>query len=217
MLRITKHRAIIFAFALLFLFVARISTQAETYSLQPESKTDSVYLESKAKLEFFDATGKDIIGSFEFDPANPSAGATGILRFDLRTLKTGIDLRDEHMRERHLQTEKYPHCYYELISVTGMPENLTSDSVYKASGNGWFYIRGVKRELPCEISFMQISSGKYAVTATFAVKLDDFDIPRPKAVFMKLAEIIEVSTSFVAQSSASAETVTLPTDWKELK
>lgn len=178
---------------------------------------DSVYLESEAKLEFFDATGKDITGSFEFDPANPSVGATGVLRFDLRTLKTGIELRDEHMRERHLQTEKYPYCYYELTSVTGMPNSITPDSVYKASGNGWFYIRGVKRELPCEISFKQISSDTYAVTATFAVKLDDFDIPRPKAVFMKLAEIIEVSTSFVGQSAAAAETVTLPTDWKELK
>ncbi len=193
-----------------------LSTRAETYSVKADSTTDSVYIKSKAKLEFFDGTGRDIVGSFQFDPTNPSAGATGILRFDLRTLNTGIELRNEHMRERHLHTDKFPFCYYELTSVTGLPGSIASDSTYTVSGSGFFYIHGVKRAMPSKISFKQTASG-YSVTATFAVELDEFEIPRPKALFMKLAEVIEVSASFVGTSGAAAETVTLPTDWKELK
>jgi polyisoprenoid-binding protein YceI len=214
--RITKQpaRSLILAFLLLSGFC--VTAEAETYSLQAESGTDSVYIESKAKLEFFDATGKDLAGSFQFDPANPSAGAAGVLRFDLRTLNTGIELRNEHMRDRHLHTDKYPYCYYELTSVTGLPNSIAADSTYAVSGKGWFYIHGVKRELPCQITFQKAASG-YVVIAAFAVVLDDFNIPRPKAVFMKLAEVIEVTVIFTGSSGNSDETVTLPTDWKELK
>ncbi len=52
------------------------------------------------------------------------------------------------------------------------------------------------------------------VFATFSVKLDDYGIPRPKALFMKLAETIDVSVIFTARKGLSGDRIQLP-DWVE--
>jgi len=53
------------------------------------------------------------------------------------------------------------------------------------------------------------------VRAKFAIKLDDFKIPRPKALFLKLAETIEVVAVFSGFTGASDVQIELP-EWKKL-
>ena len=48
------------------------------------------------------------------------------------------------------------------------------------------------------------------------MKLDEWEIERPKALFLKLAETIEVEVVFTARSGAEKPAVELP-DWPELK
>ncbi|MEE8403897.1 MAG: hypothetical protein V3S17_00745, partial [candidate division Zixibacteria bacterium] len=53
------------------------------------------------------------------------------------------------------------------------------------------------------------------VRAKFAIKLDDFKIPRPRALFLKLAETIEVVAVFRGFTGAIYEQIELP-EWKKL-
>lgn len=201
-----------YACTLLLLFAAQIP--AADFHLNQSAGLDSVFFRSTAKLEFIEGTSAAIDGSFSFDPARPDSDVRGILRVDLRTLKTGIDTRDGHMRDRHLHTEKYPYAYFELTGVTGL-EPLQAGQKESGDVHGWFYIHGVKRQLSAPIEVVALAgqgSEKVSIRTRFQIILDEYDIPRPKALFLKLAETIEVECIFSGYNNLPASDISLP-DW----
>jgi polyisoprenoid-binding protein YceI len=209
---ITTIGCLVAAFALSFTAV-----QADEFIIDPTSSADTVFFRSTAKLEFFEGKTTDLTGGFEFNIDSASSPLSGALRVDLRTLKTGIETRDRHMRERHLHTDDYPYAYFEYTGLSGLPAVLQSDSSYKGTLQGYFYIHGAKRRLSATVQFrFQVAADKHQeVTgrAAFSLKLDDYHIDRPKALFLKLAETIEVEVIFSARNDLGAESVALP-DWK---
>ena len=197
------------------------AVRAVEYGLDPTRGTDTVSFRSTAKLEFIEGQTNDIVGGFVYDPNDSQGKVSGVLRVDLRTLRTGIALRDEHMREKHLHTEDYPYAHFELISLGDMPEALIADSAYESQARGFFYIHGVKREITAQLKFSKEDhadgrSESIRAVAEFALTLDDFRIPRPKALFLKLAETIQVRTVFTAYISQEPPLIVLP-EWPELR
>ncbi|MFQ5500554.1 MAG: YceI family protein [Candidatus Zixiibacteriota bacterium] len=188
--------------------------QASQYSLRPADNADTVYFESTARLEFIKGKSTDIAGYFDVDPASPGSGISGRLRVDLRTLRTGIDKRDEHMREKHLQTEEYPFAFFDLEHVDDPPARFESDRQYELSATGRFYIHGVNREVGVKLLITNRidadGSSSISARALFSIVLDDFNIPRPRALFMKLAETIKVEVFFTGHSGVPAAGIELP-------
>ena len=162
---------------------------------------------------------QNVTGMFTFDADTPESSISGLLAVDLRTLKTGIATRDRLMRDNHLHTEKYPFAYFEVDSLVPVVCLKVADSVYTARVMGKFYIHGVYREIEAELTIVRSSAGSESesikVRAKFAIKLDEFKIPRPRALFLKLAETIEVVAVFRGFSGAPLEQIELP-DWKKL-
>lgn len=81
------------------------------------------------------------------------------IRISLNQLTTGIALRDEHMKNKYLQVDKYPYAI------------LTQAKGNNGQGDGLLEIRGIKKPV----------SGSYQikgqdVLAEFDVKLSDYDI-----------------------------------------
>jgi polyisoprenoid-binding protein YceI len=204
----------------ILLVVVNVASQAEEYALDTSARQDTVIFESSAKLEFIKGKTNNIVGWLRFDPQNPKERIACIFRVDLRTLKTGIALRDEHMRERHLQTDEYPYAYFELLSVEGMPDFVKEDSLYEVTAEGYFYIHGVKRKIDVALHFTVTKAGngksRVVIGAAFSVLLDDFNIPRPRALFYKLAEKIDVKVVMTAYSDLSPILIHLP-DWQEIR
>ena len=189
------------------------------FGVGPQNENDTVFFNSTAKLEFIQGTTQHLEGSFIFNPENPSEGIKGVLRVDLQTLKTGIDKRDEHMRDNHLQTDKYPYAYFELLSADALLPLMASDSAYRIKAKGNFYIHGNFREIEPDLQIVRKkhSAGGEAffVTAKFAINLDEYKIPRPKALFLKLAETVEIRVVFIGSSQFNSQPIELP-DWSKL-
>lgn len=204
---------------LCFVSLSPVAAQAAQYGIKPGSNEDTVYFRSPAKLEFIEGSTNNLTGGFSVDPQKTGEGVHGSFQVDLRTLKTGIDMRDEHMRERHLQTDKFPFAYFSITSVKGLPPELKADTLYSISGEGEFYIHGVKRAIPLSVEVrrsMGQNSETMRVRATFNLNLDAFGIPRPKALFLKLAETVEVEVIFTSYNNLPSPAITLP-DWPERK
>ncbi len=197
---------------IIFLFpICGFSTD---YSVEGNRETDTVYYRSDAKLEFIRGKCHDIVGNFSINEADLSDSISGILRVDLRTLRSGITTRDEHMRNRHLHTDKFPYAYFEFLTFKKMPESIKPDTTYTARPAGYFYIHGMKRALVARLEFSQsidISGNKHlSVRVLFSIKLDDYKIDRPKALLFKLAEVIELEIIFEAHQSLSKSKLKLP-------
>lgn len=176
--------------------------RAERFYVAGVPESDTVRFESPAKLEFIEGTTHSVIGYLDFDPASTALPVSGKLRVDAASLKTGIDLRDEHMRERHLHTNEYPFIEFELQSVSGLPAAMTPGTSYSIEVSGQFTVHGVTKAIKAK-AIAIVSAGAdqkpvLTVTAKFPIKLDDYGVPRPKALFLKLAETLDITVSFVA-------------------
>ena len=210
-------RSILGSFIVIFLLGS--SAKAETYSIDPTYTGDTVFFNSTARLEFVGGKTQNVTGMFTFDADTSESSISGLLAVDLRTLKTGIATRDGHMRDNHLHTEKYPFAYFEVDSLVPVISLSVADSIYTARVMGKFYIHGVYREIEAELTIVRSpassKSESIKVRAKFAIKLDEFKIPRPRALFLKLAETVEVVAVFRGFSGAPLEQIELP-DWKKL-
>ena len=112
---------------------------------------------------------------------------------DLNTLKTGIGLRDRHMRENYLETEDFPFAEF-TGKLEALPQLVRNEKVpVKATGR--FKIHGVEKEIQVEGTLMQISDQEIVLNAAFKVLLSDYDIPLPSLVFYELAEEQQVVLS----------------------
>lgn len=211
-------RAIKHTLILALLFSSR--SIATDYGVGPLNETDTIYFKSTAKLEFIEGQTHYVNGYFSFEPGNPNSAISAKLRVDLRTLKTGIDKRDEHMRENHLHTDKYPYAFFEIDSIAPIPTLTTFDSVYTTKAAGRFYIHGHYRRLNSDLQILRkkLSHGSETikVRAKFSIDLDKYKIPRPKALFLKLAETIEIEAVFTGSTEITRLPIELP-EWRELE
>ena len=186
---------------------------AAGFGLDPTAGHDTVYFRSTAKLEFIEGKSNNIEGRFSVDPEHADSGITGLLRVDLRTLRTGIDTRDGHMRERNLHTDKYPFAFFEVDSVRGIPARMDAGITHVGTVNGWFYIHGVRRPLEASIEATRsVEPGreKLTIRTRFQLNLDEYGIPRPKALFLKLAETINVECIFSGYNNLAGAAIELP-------
>jgi polyisoprenoid-binding protein YceI len=211
-------RRFIYAGALTLAFVPASRASVSNYGLLPERKSDTVHFESNARMEFIEGFTANLAGGFRVDPDNVDS-VTGVVRCDLRTLETGIKTRDGHMRDNHLHTDDFPYAYFELTAQAGLPTRLEEGKQYKATGVGKFFIHGVVREISPKLEIRRLNNYEgetIFVTATFQIRLDDFEIPRPKALLFKLAEVITVDVRFAAHRNIKSDNIILP-EWKLLK
>lgn len=191
---------------------------ATSFSIRTPTTTDSVIFRSNAKLEFVEGFTTAVAGGFVCNPDSSADNVSGVIQVDLRTLDTGIKLRDEHMRENHLQTDKFPMAYFVLKSLTDAPAIWLPDSNYTCTANGDFYIHGVHRKLAAKIHTRFSRTGDQptmTVHASFSINLDAFGIPRPRALLLKLAETMNIEVILKGYSGLQSPLPAVP-DWPEL-
>ncbi len=105
----------------------------------------------------FQAKTDQVIGTAVLDGDKLSAKN---VKVPLAGLKTGIDLRDKHMKDKYLEVEKYPEA--ELIEASGSDGN----------GKGRLKIRGIEKEIA---GTYRIVNDK-EVEVKFPLKLSDYGI-----------------------------------------
>ena len=152
-----------------------------------EYKTENGEVEflSKAALNEFAGTSSQLQGLLDFDQ--------NLLDFyiDLNTLKTGIGLRDRHMRENYLETKKFP--FAEFTGKIKEEVKLSRKRVQEVTATGTFKIHGIERKIEVPGTITRLGNGEINLDAAFKVLLSDFNIDIPKVVFYELADEQEVT------------------------
>lgn len=113
----------------------------------------------------------------------------GQLNFELNTLDTGLELRNSHMKEKYLETAKFPHGRLIIQNIVGFDEKV---GVQELSFEGLLTIRGVEKAVRNgRVKLAKTASG-YEVLATFGVKMSDFEIPLPKYAGVVVKDDLQV-------------------------
>ncbi len=171
------------AIASITLIFVLFTTQAQQYV------TEEGYVEfiSDAPLTSFTGTSDNLNGLIDLDK--------NLLDFyvDLKTMDTGIGLRNKHMRESYLETDKYP--YAEFTGKLKDPEKIdkNSTSAQKVIADGTLKIHGESKPAQVEGTLVFKSTNSVTLDASFEVALTDFNITKPKVVFYELADEQKIS------------------------
>ena len=149
----------------------------------------------ESRLEFL-AIGRPSFLKIRGEGAKPEAEISvigdlveGVARVDLRSLKTGIELRDQHMHERYAQTDKYPTAELKFkISDAKLGERLTnSRDDFESGVTGRLFWREKDHEVPVKL---RRRSGQ--VEAEFSFLLTDYGVELPHYAGIKVADEIQV-------------------------
>jgi len=152
---------------------------------------------SDAPLDDFEGITSRIDG-FLFLAGEGLAGVTDLnasefyFEVDLASLDTGIGLRNRHMRDNYLETDKYP---FAIFSGRVTRLDRVGEGRFQATTRGTLGIHGIERDR--EILCTGESYGPaLRVRCSFEVALPDHEIPIPKLMFMKINEVMALDLDF---------------------
>lgn len=128
--------------------------------------------------------GAKLTGDLVLDGAK----ATGDFVLDLTGFDTGIETRTEHMKEKYLETGKFPKAYLTVTKVD-LPAGFKPGDAADAAFTGNLKLKDVTKPVTGHV---KISGGAMATTADFSFKLSDYPVGVPKYMGITVADDVKV-------------------------
>jgi polyisoprenoid-binding protein YceI len=177
--------------------------QAKTFKV--DKTGNKIQFVSDATLEKITGVSTDAAGDLTVDPAKP-ADAKGTFRVEVASIRTGVDLRDEHLKgDAWLDAKKTPHIEFTITKISGI-DKLAPNTTHDATVTGKFTMHGVTREVTTKAKVRWTpaagaSKDTMRIVASFTVKLEDHKVSVPQIVRLKVAPEIQVNVDLHATAS----------------
>ena len=200
-----RHRAIegwtrLVLLACLLVLGPRLAGATE-FIVKPGGETKVVFV-STAATEHFEGKTKQMEGRIVARPDSLGDSITVHLEVDMASLDTGIPMRNQHMRDNHLETKRFPRAIFDggTIADPKSASRLEAGKPASLDLEGTFTLHGVSRRIVVHAvtTYLKDHGSRIAFQAEFPVALSDYGISRPQFLFLKLAEVQIVRVSGVA-------------------
>jgi polyisoprenoid-binding protein YceI len=163
---------------------------------------------STTPLEDINGLTNDVKGNVTLDP-NDLKTLKGKISVSVASIKTGIELRDEHMRsEDWLNADAFPEITFNIKSVSDIKS--LADNKLQAKITGDITIHGVTKEVTSNATLTFLDESEQTklrapgdllgVQAKFNVRLSEFGV-KNKIVGQKVAETVEVGVNMVGSNA----------------
>ncbi|MDH3199372.1 MAG: YceI family protein [Myxococcales bacterium] len=162
---------------------------------------------SDAPLETMEGTTSKVTGTVTFDPTDLST-TKGTFKAPVVSMRTGNDLRDEHLQsDSWLDAKKNPHIVFEIVEVSGV-EALKPKKSHKVKVKGKFTAHGITKIVDAKgtVKWTPVDGGKddLRIKANFTAILEDHDVSVPSIVRLKVANEIAVSVDLQATADSAS-------------
>lgn len=116
-----------------------------------------------------------------------------IVTVPLSKIDTGIGLRNQHMRDKYLETAKYPNAVLTVAkSAVGLPAGGSGDAT------GTLALHGKQKPVKLHYSVKK-EGAEYAVSGTVHVNMAEFGIEQPSFAGATVKPGVDVAVSFRAK------------------
>ncbi len=149
-----------------------------------------IRFDADARLHTFSGTAGKLSGRVRLPGDLLSDGADACLQIEAASLTTGIDLRDERMRNNHLETDRFPIILFRMSGLDPI-EPLGGDR-YAGTLRGALTLHGVTSLLTAPVR-AHISSVGLVVEGKVPLHLSTFQIPVPTFLFVSMKDEVIVS------------------------
>lgn len=211
-------RRALFAGVSALVLVQAADAAPRTFQIGDAKNRDTVSFTSDAPVELIVGRTNAITGKVTIDDTlDLSKPMEATFDVDLNKVDTGIELRNEHMRDNFLETKKYPKATFVLKKIEN-PQTLKPGQKATVQATGDFSVHGktVSKKVPVEVTYIKKCPNTEAdapmspakapgcdllqLKATFPVAFKDHSIQRPEIVFQKLADTVFVTVAATASS-----------------
>lgn len=167
-----------------------------------EDKRNQVKFFSTTPLEDITGISNDVKGKVSLNVADIKS-MKGSITISVASIKTAIDLRDEHLRsENWLDATNYPDITFSIKNVGDA--KVLEDNRIEAKVTGDFTVHGVTKETVADVTLTYLDASEQTkqfapgdllgVMAKFNIKLSDFDVEN-MLVGQKVSEDIEITAT----------------------
>lgn len=174
-----------------------------TYMVTDQTKLNVVTAESETDLENFTAVTNNVSGKIMFD-ADAKTGS-GEIKVDGKSIKTGVELRDEHMQGKDwFNFDKNPDITFKTTKVTHK-----SGDMYNVMGN--LTLNGKTKPVSAEVRVkltkanavtkqMKINGDALAIRLRFEIMLKDFGINHKALDAGRVSNKMPITIKFIASN-----------------
>ena len=177
----------------LSLFSMTILSSAE-YHVDKNEK-NLVRFISETPVENFDGKTSKIDGYFIAENIENLNSAELYFEVEVGSFDTGIGLRNRHMKEDYLHTDKYPLTHFKgQISSS----KKISETEFDVTTSGKLFLHGVTKDVTITGKIYKLQNG-FKLKSDFSFKLPDYKIKVPKFMFVRISEEIKLQLDFIVK------------------
>lgn len=178
-----------------------------------------VNVTSDAPLETIDGVSTNVSGNFTVDLANPSRQLSGRVAVLATSIRTGSDMRDEHLRGANwIDAARFPDITLDLTG-TDISRPIAANAPVRGNLRGRFSLHGQTRDVtvPVTVRLIPLSATEHAgmdqfginadmlrVQGEFRINLSDYGVSIMAPLRLKVSNEIRVRvdlTTFRAQGA----------------
>jgi polyisoprenoid-binding protein YceI len=183
----------LFSVLIISLTCSKMALASTVFKLLP-AKSPVEFL-ATGKPGFLKINGKEgkLVGQIQLEGTNYK----GSFETKLDDFVTGIELRDEHMKETYLETAKYPTAKM-LVDMPTKVLALQSGEI-RTPFQGTLALHGVTKQIKGDAD-LKLAGKVLTFNASFEIELDDYNIKIPTYMGVKVANTVKVTVEGYAVS-----------------
>ncbi len=180
----------------------------QTFSFKDKMGRNQATFFSTTPLEDISGMSTDVWGTVSFDIADVENTLKGEILISTASLKSGIVLRDEHIRSADwLDAEQFPTISFKIKEINGIEK--IEDNKLKVNVLGEFTVRGVTKEIESEVTLVYLEENEMTkmkmpgdllgVRAKINFNLSDYGVQH-MALGKKVSDKIEININIVGSN-----------------
>ena len=162
--------------------------------------------------EIIEGIAPGLSGEIVVDPERPGVDPSVVVRIEAAAMKTGNRLRDRKMRNKHLESGRFPEILFRSTSIEisageggDAKGPLAEGESRRALVEGVLDLHGVQRSILCMVS-IRYDCGLLNAEGKVSFRLTDHDIPIPRFLWLVLDDEVTISFRLVAGPKAATRT-----------
>lgn len=136
-------------------------------------------------------------GEIFVNRAQPARSRIGTITVDISQFKSDSTRRDNAIRRRWLESEKYPLAEFTSTEIKGLPESYVEGREIPVQITGNLKIRNITRPVTWQ-STIKLAGDQLTVTGKTEIKMTDFGFDPPAIVFLRTENEARLEFRFVA-------------------
>lgn len=182
-----------FVYPLSVLFLSQFATAASLDLSEPKNKVEFLAVGKPSAIKIrgemkTDKVKQPLTGKLVFE----GASVTGKTEFQLDAFDTGIDLRNQHMKEKYLEVGKYPKATMQITEMKLPSDKDVTAEAVPFSGTLSFH----GKEKPVKgTAKVEKKDRKVDMTFQFDIAAADFGIETPSYLGIKVTDAVKVTSN----------------------